>query len=919
MGEVRATHDARLDRTVAMKVAHDPELEVRFGREASLTARLDHPSIPPVLDAGRLPDGRAYYTMPVVQGRTLQRALEGTPDLQGRLRLVRHVLDACDAVAHAHAAGILHRDLKPDNVLIGLQGGTRVVDWGLALTLDEALDGGGGGTPHYASPEQRTGAPMDARTDVFGLGRTLRRVLEGPQRGRLPPDAPPELVAIAGRAAALAPADRYPSAVALGEDLSAWFEGRQVQAYSYTHAERLARRLVAWRRPLAVALAGGLVAAGVATAGWWTTARERDRALTAESATADARTQAEDHLAHALVARARESADRGRRAATEQYAAAALVLRPSPGARGLLARTLDRPRPHKVAEAPLPTCSSWAVTPDGTSAVCAAQGEVRLFELAPGVATERGRWPLDARDLAFSGPDGVALATDGGLYRITPAGLTPAGESRRNKNYLGDSSDPAGIVQLGGNFGLVRSAAGDTPLRCANQRGPLAVWLAPDRPPLFACPDGRVLSGDEAWTVLAPSEGLPATLVVSGPVALIGSTTGVLVRLDTANGAMGRVQVHDGPVRDLAIRGDDIAVAGPRGDVTLWSLETLTEWARVPSAPVRVRWLDNGHLRTIADTSVDWALARATPAHQLELHEGVSALAFGPEGKRIAIGTGDGRLELRRVADGQRVAAWQLGDVAVKDAEFAPDGSLLAAAAGARGLARLVPGEPPAVLGPLARTYRRFTRLADGSLLAATYNDGVYRFPESAGPSDPDAPDSIDTLPFSVPIVDLEPAPDHRSALLMDQQGTVWRTESTGTADPLPGLPDVALMTPTTDGAIYVRVRDLVHLRDGTLQPPVPHHGGPALDARTSPDGRWLAIGHYSGTVTVWRLPELTLAAELTGHHAQVSVVAFDPTGRWLATGGWDAKVYLWALEALTADPVTLQASLDAAWGPRID
>jgi tetratricopeptide (TPR) repeat protein len=215
MGEVFRGTDPALGRDLAVKVLR-PELrgntdaEARFQREARLTGALQHPNIVPVHNLGRLPDGRLYYTMKLVRGRTLAEMLaEGTDParLPGLLGIFEQV---CQAVAYAHSKGVIHRDLKPANVMVGSFGEVQVMDWGLAKVLQgdastntpAAQTGAGGdtlrrvwrigctadggrtgvvGTPAYMPPEQaRDGArDVDERADVFGLGAILCEILTG--------------------------------------------------------------------------------------------------------------------------------------------------------------------------------------------------------------------------------------------------------------------------------------------------------------------------------------------------------------------------------------------------------------------------------------------------------------------------------------------------------------------------------------------------------------------------------------------------------------------------------------------------------------------------------------------------------------------------------------------------------------------
>jgi serine/threonine protein kinase len=205
MGTVYSVRDLGLLRTSAMKVMasrlairrHEVD---RFLREARITAQLDHPNIVPVHEIGTDAAGVPYFTMKRVEGRTLKDwivEVGSPPRNPEQFRLMLDVyLKVCDAVAFAHSRRVIHCDIKPSNVMVGPFGQVYLMDWGLALVLDEATrladeaadaEGGGGlkrrghpaGTPSFMSPEQAVGAPLDEMTDVFGLGALLYTILTG--------------------------------------------------------------------------------------------------------------------------------------------------------------------------------------------------------------------------------------------------------------------------------------------------------------------------------------------------------------------------------------------------------------------------------------------------------------------------------------------------------------------------------------------------------------------------------------------------------------------------------------------------------------------------------------------------------------------------------------------------------------------
>src|SRR4051812_8337629 len=139
MGRIVSARDLRLNRTVAIKElrVQSPELRARFEREALLTARLEHPSIVSIHEAGRWPSGEPFYAMKLVPGRPLDEVIAGATTLAKRLALLPHVVAVADALAYAHQQRVIHRDLKPQNVLVGEFGETVVIDWGLAKDLSD--------------------------------------------------------------------------------------------------------------------------------------------------------------------------------------------------------------------------------------------------------------------------------------------------------------------------------------------------------------------------------------------------------------------------------------------------------------------------------------------------------------------------------------------------------------------------------------------------------------------------------------------------------------------------------------------------------------------------------------------------------------------------------------------------------------
>src|SRR5262249_47725776 len=143
LGRVLRARDTELGRPVAIKelLQHTAATEARFFREALITAKLEHPSIVPVHEAGRWPDGTPFYAMKLVAGRPLLETIHEAKSLEDRIGLLAHVVAIADATSYAHSKGIIHRDLKPANVIVGDFGETVVIDWGLAKELGSSSSG----------------------------------------------------------------------------------------------------------------------------------------------------------------------------------------------------------------------------------------------------------------------------------------------------------------------------------------------------------------------------------------------------------------------------------------------------------------------------------------------------------------------------------------------------------------------------------------------------------------------------------------------------------------------------------------------------------------------------------------------------------------------------------------------------------
>lgn len=224
MGVIWSAIDTQLDRKVALKVlpVWDESAADLLLREAGVLAKLEHPGIVPIHDAGTLPDGRVYYAMKLVQGRRLDEARVGA----SRGDLLRLFQRVAEPVSFAHSCGVIHRDLKPENVMVGAFGEVLVMDWGVAKLSGAGGESGVIGTPAYMAPEQAAGQNdrVNERADVYGLGGILRFLLDGHP-------VPRPLAAILATATAAEPNARYASVAELSADVAHFLDGEPVSVY----------------------------------------------------------------------------------------------------------------------------------------------------------------------------------------------------------------------------------------------------------------------------------------------------------------------------------------------------------------------------------------------------------------------------------------------------------------------------------------------------------------------------------------------------------------------------------------------------------------------------------------------------------------------------------------------------------------
>jgi len=673
LGRVVRAVDRRLGRTVAVKelLRHDPSNEARFLREAMITARLEHPGIVPVHEAGRWPNGDPYYVMKLVEGRTLKELIVEGATLRERLGLLPHVIAVADAVGYAHSEAVIHRDLKPSNVIVGSFGETIVVDWGLARDRkrnipepsEEILTAAGSGastvsgkvvgTPAYMSPEQARGDVVDERSDVYALGAVLYevlagspphadttpqavldRVIAGPPRP-LPmvvPGVPGELATIVRKAMARDPDARYPNAIALAEDLRRFTTGKLVSAHSYSTWERLRKKLARYRGVVAVAVASGLVLAAIGVESFRHVVAERNIARSQRSRAEDALGNAEKRKRELVLLQAETALPKDPTAALawlKTYDIAA-------SDRGKVVDVVDEALALGVARhvfRPGDWVYDAQFTPDGTTLVAAVRdGVIRAYDLGTGIETELGHAPSALMALVLS--PGGELAITGGLLGEVIAWPLHGGAPRM-------------LVKNGGRaISQLRLSPGGQLLVEAEASAPRVVSLDGGEPELLGPTSGlKFAVADDDWSRVV-------MVTAANEVAVPEH-----VPEQQETGGMRLLARTDKKVAFIAIspRGDAVLV---HDGTTIWSVPfaggPLRPLARYGEQIKTIAWSPDGLTIAIGGDRPEILLVDVSAGASTELRghsDAIYTLAFTRDGTQLLSASDDATARVWRLAD----------------------------------------------------------------------------------------------------------------------------------------------------------------------------------------------------------------------------------------------------------------------------
>jgi WD40 repeat protein len=866
IGRILRAKDKRLGRVVAIKelrLEHGKE-EERFVREALLTARLEHPSIVPVHEAGRWPTGEPFIAMKLVTGRSLDELLKESQLLEQRVPLLRHVLLVAEAIAYAHSIGIIHRDLKPANVLVGSFGETVVIDWGLAKDMQEEPEpsqehtptyrrgipiveteegltmlGEVMGTPAYMPPEQARGLPCDERADVYSLGAILYHVLSGsPPYEGLPTEVvkmvarelpiplerrqkgiPPDLLAIVKKAMARSPTERYRMAKELADDLRNYTAGAVVRAHTYTAQDRAVRFL---RRNKPVVAVGGAAAILLLGIGIYAVRRvysEADRAAAKQREAENAQDEATARADDLVLAQARSALDRDPNKSI-----------------GWLKRLS-------------PKFTRW-----NQVRLVAAEAQERGIS-----RVLRGHTAAIQRGLFL--PDGTLLtAGDDKTMRAWPASGTPRSFEGAGSATWDIDISSLGTVVSGGRDGAVRTwnpATGENHVVAQHGQGVVRVAITRDGRFVVSRGKGEYVRVTELKSGLSsnvsetPSEDTDVALSPDGKrVAFV-----VLNRLVVRSLEDGSQKVQPAPghvVRCSTFSPDGafLATGTVDGLVRVWDVRkgTYHDFAGHTAAVVALAYTPTG---TLVSASVDRTVRLWDAKGEervLRGHDGdISSMRLSPDGAYAVTASADHTVRIWDLDGGESEVLRGFDDV-VAGAAFSPDGARVAG-------------------WGWDQTVRMWNLVDRGTRVLATHESAVGHV-AFAGP---DVVASSSDKSVQIAYIGggraLSIPQTSRVLDLSASRGIIAASEEDGT----------------------IRLLGV----DGHERHVLRGHTGPVGRVIFSPDGARLASASADRTVQIWDVSSGQSPRSFQ-HDGEIKVLAFSPDGKRLATGGTDRFVRVW-------------------------
>ncbi|MGE0432367.1 MAG: protein kinase, partial [Planctomycetota bacterium] len=947
-GMVLAANDPLLRRDVAVKqlqMSFDPDLIADFVDEAQITGQLEHPNIIPVHEFGFTPDGAPYLVMKRVHGSDLDQLIEALDkrarelmeqgkteeDERELAREERRLLDVfykvCDAVAYSHSRGVIHRDLNPENVMVGEYGEVLLVDWGVARPIrhpdrgadrsrsvttdrreaaaDRTMQGQITGTPQFMSPEQARGEQdqLDERTDIYGLGAMLYnivagvpaftgpvdRVLEQVRTGRVRPPShrargrhvARELEAVILKAMAFKKDDRYASVEELRADLDAFREGRTLHAAQYSTAQLVWKW--AARHKAAVAVAAAALVLVISLVAYFivqvdgerraAVAAQQEASLKAQQAT-DANERILAEIRAAKQARA-ETEVRRREASTAADVAMAFRARMALNERDALSaiallagrRTSLNDAASLMVPAPVAVFDGglYGHTDDVRSVMYSPDGRNILSASTDGTMRI---WDVNDRRAA------PVVISDPDMVQVLYARYSRSGDRivavRRLRNRDGEKAVPTTIYDTATGRESLSVYTGAFPAS-----GPEKAAISPDGLTLaVATRDGMIRLFDafdgRASATLSGHQG-QISMIAWFPDSrrlLSGGADRTLRIFDVNSGtAIALLRGHTNLIRSVAVSPDGrmVASAGFDSTLRLWDVETQQQLGQ-------------------SDFPDTW----------------VVSVAFSEDGQWVAAGAEDGTVRIINVRSRRLEAQIQAHSSRVWSVAFNFDGTRLAtgAADGTVRTWRLMRDVPQLLTGHELEI-RSIAFSPDGRRMATSSDDETVRIWDLSRRMQlarlgghRRRVTSVAYTPDGKFVVS---GSEDDTARMWDVESKqcVWTMETEHDIDSVDVSPDGALVV-TAGHDHAIRLWDVgKQALSGILE----GHRDDMNAVVFSPDGSLLASACDDGLIGLWDTRKRESIAWMQGHTAPVQCLAFSPDGRTLLSGGADQTARLWDVE----------------------
>ncbi|MFM9963051.1 MAG: protein kinase domain-containing protein [Planctomycetaceae bacterium] len=907
LGKVSVARDHELNREVAFKeikvrYAQDRNARSRFVVEAEVTGGLEHPGIVPVYGLGHFADGRPFYAMRFIKGDSLQEASaafhksgSSSPydqDLWFR-NLIKRLIDVCNAIAYAHSRKVLHRDLKPGNIMLGKYGETLVVDWGLAKAQGVAeptersadgelpivpssgsqsaptLAGAVLGTAAYMPPEQAAGhlEQLGPACDIYSLGATLYHLLTGqaplkgvpivdllkrviagdiPSPKSLNPRVPAALNAVCQKAMSRAITDRYAAASDIGKDLEAWLADKPVSAFP----EPLLVRVRRWSRQHPALVSSVTAAALMMTVG-----------LLLGFVVVSGKNSELDHKNVALSLATKDATE----SATKAQASAIKAQQEELNARNAAAEAKRQEAAAKKSE---------------------HLANVRLY----------GSQIADAKRELESGNQGLArLRLDqtkpdfrgweySYLDRIHPCRLT-----------LNGHSEPVMSVSFSPDGKRIVSGSHDKTLKVWDaQTGELVLTLNGHSKFVFCVsfsPDGkRIVSGS-----------LDKTLKVWD--AQTGES------LLTLNG-------HSDWVRSVSFSPDGKRIVSDsmNGTLKVWNAQTGEPVLTLNGHEEGVTYVSfSPDGKRIVSGSLDatlmvWDVQTGEPVLTLNGHSGsVMSVSFSPDGKRIVSGSRDNTLKVWDAQTGEPVLTLKGHSNAVESVSFSPDGKRIVSGSGDATLKvwDAQTGEPLLTLNGHSGGVSSVSFSPDGKRIVSGSVDNTLKVwnAQTGGP--------VPTFNgHSEAAMSVSFSPDGKRIVSGSGDKTlkVWDAQTGETVLALNGHSDaVTSVSFSLDGKRIVsgsfdKTLKVWDVQTGETVLTLNGHSGHVMSVSFSSNGKRIVSGSNDNTLKVWDAETGEPVLTLNGHSEQVTSVSFSPDGKRIVSGSVDKTLKVW--DAQTGEPV---------------